>query len=135
MKDEDSNQGSPLTVTKFEKFTEELRALSAKALDPNVQASICRKLIEKVEVSTQGITIHYHVGDHHYEIEFDQTEDLSLIGKDAKGESSSRGLVEKSARPFFISRPLGKYRIQKSFAEGTTCQTVDGSNSLTSGRG
>ena len=40
--------------------------------DPDVQASICRKVIKKIEVSVKGITIQYHVGENHYGVEFDQ---------------------------------------------------------------
>lgn len=83
--------------------------LSGQVSDPNLQASICRKFIEKVEVSTAGIKIHYHVGDYHYEKELGRAKEMSLIEKDWETENSGRGLVEKSARPFLISRPLAKY--------------------------
>lgn len=101
-----ASSDSPLSIDEFERFTIDLKNLAQRTTDPDVQASICRKVIKKIEVSVKGITIQYHVGESHYGVEFDQ-------------ESSVGGSVEKSAGPRFISRPLKKY----------------GSNSLTIGRG
>lgn len=133
IKAEEVSFDTPLSLEAFEKFTSDLKALAEKTIDPNVQASICRKLIEKVEVSTTGITIHYHVGDHHYQKEFSQESEVTS-GLLKNVASRSQGLVEKSARPFFVSRPLVKYR-QRSRAGSDLLPFVAGSNSLTNGRG
>ncbi len=134
LKSEEVNFDQPLCIEEFDKFTMELRNLATKTQDPNVQASVCRRLIKKVEVSTTGIRIHYHVGDHHYEKEFSDTRNgLGRLKSDVK--SRFRGSMGKPAGPLFISRPLEKYRNRKGSGKGTICQTVDGSNSLINGRG
>ena len=121
-------------MAEFEKFTSDLKLLAAKTTDPNVQASIFRKLIKKVEVSTTGIAIHYHVGDHHYEKEFGRAMAKNIGESDA--ESSSQGSVGvKPAGPFFISRPLAKYHCRGGGASDSDFFIVGGSNSLTNGRG
>jgi hypothetical protein len=111
LKTEDLQKDAPIRFEEYREFVGELRELSAATTDPNVQAVICRKLIEKVEVSTTGVTIHYHVGGNHYLSHF----------KEVSGVSQVRGLVEKSVRPLFVSRPLQKYFLS------------DGSNSLKNG--
>lgn len=134
IKAEGVNFDSPINVAEFEKFTSELKLLAAKTIDPNVQASICRKIIKKVEVSTKGIAIHYHVGDHHYEKEFCQANE-SNVGDAGETESRASGLVgEKPARPILSSRPLPKYRRSGFTASRSDRFFVGGSNSLTSGR-
>jgi len=116
--------GAPLSFTDFEGFAIELKRLAQKTTDPEVQAMICRRLIEKVEVSPSGITIQYHVGTANY---VEQSID------------SGKGLDKKLSRPFFISKPLQKYqnenKMSGGFPEETICQLFDGSNKLTNGRG
>lgn len=100
-----------------------------------MEASICRKLIKKVEVSTTGIAIHYHVGDHHYEKEFGRATEQSM-GEESQAKSSSQGSVGvKPAGPFFISRPLAKYHRSGAKDSGVDFFKNNGSNSLTNGRG
>ncbi len=141
IKADNVNYESPLSVEAFEQFTKDLKQLATKTTDPNIQASICRKLIQKVEVSTTGIVIHYHVGDHHFKNEFEPASKLEGIPK-SEVESRFQGLAEKSAGPFFTSRPLPKYSrraggtislTQSNFSDFKTA--VDGSNSLLNGRG
>lgn len=48
---------SPIRLEDFQKFTESLKSLATKTTDPNKQALICRKLIQKIEVSPTGITL------------------------------------------------------------------------------
>ena len=92
-KTEEVNFDLRLNVDEFKKFTSDLKLLASKTTDPNIQASICRKLVKKVDVSTTGITIHYHVGDHHFEKEVGRAiqQNRGLVGSDI--ESSSKGLV------------------------------------------
>lgn len=126
---------TPINFEEFEKFTKEFKLLASKTTDPNMQASICRKLIKKVEVSTTGITIHYHVGDHHFEKEFGGGK-ARAKGLESDLESSSRGSGGNPPGPLFVSRPLQKYRQRGVAAAGSSdFNFVDGSNSLTSGRG
>ena len=141
IKADNVNYESPLSVEAFEQFTKDLKQLATKTTDPNIQASICRKLIQKVEVSTTGIVIHYHVGDHHFKNEFETASRLVGIPS-SEVESRFRGPVEKSAGPAFISRPLLKYsrraggpvsQLQTKISGFKTA--VDGSNSLTNGSG
>ncbi len=121
----DASRDEPLSFSDYQAFVTDLRTLAAETTDPDVQAQICRRLIEKVEVSTTGVTIHYHVGAAHY--------------ADRSIESSSQGLEvlakPVAPRPFFISKPLQKYADVFNERKKTICQTFDGSNSLTNGRG
>jgi site-specific DNA recombinase len=122
-----------LSFEAFEVFTENLRSLALKADDPEVRAAICRKLIERVDVSTTGITIHYHVGDSHY------LKELGGMSREANGvlKSSQEGLAGFSPRP--VSKPLAKYREEfkmQNFIETKPNFFYDaGSNSLINGRG
>jgi hypothetical protein len=61
-----NNQEDPIDFEDFKKFTEGLKALTEKCPNPDEQAAIARKLIEKIEVTPNGIVIHYHVGETHY---------------------------------------------------------------------
>src|SRR4051812_14104941 len=67
-------------IDEFEQFTIDLKNLAQRTIDPDVQASICRKVIKKIEVSVKGITIQYHVVANHYGVEFDQ-ESRNLPGR------------------------------------------------------
>lgn len=96
------HRSHPLSINEFKKFTEDLKNLANRTTDPEIKASICRKLIEKIQISPEGVTIHYHVGDHHFEQVF----------PDTKGDIKSKlGLAGKTARPSFYSRPLKKYSL------------------------
>ena len=136
---EEQNHDTALSLDGFKRFTEDLKKLAARTEDPEVQASICRKLIEQVDVSTTGITIHYHVGDIHYQNVFIDKKRVCIQTSDNDGKSSRKGSAgEKPAGPFFISRPLRKY--QKNSRSGISpagfkTASVIGSNSLTNGRG
>ncbi len=110
----DASKVEPLSFTDYQVFVSDLRTLAAETTDPEVQAQICRRLIEKVEVSTTGITILYHVGAAHY--------------ADRSIESSSQGLEvlakPVAPRPFFISKPLPKYLVLFQEREKPTWQMV-----------
>ena len=98
-----------------------------------IDATIERKLIEKVEVTPDGIVIHYQVGETHYlrELSGDRLNGavpLASAPTTAKNPAdqapeTKKGLVDLT-RP--VSKPLLKYRIENSF--------VEGSNTLTFGR-
>lgn len=128
------SQEAPINYEDFKKFTEGLKTLTEKCTDPNDQAAIARKLIEKIEVTPDGILIHYHVGETHYlrELSADRLNGavpLANAPSAAKsglnqGPETKKGLVDLT-RP--ITKPLLKYRTENSFVE---C-----SNTLTFGRG
>lgn len=81
---------------------------------------------ERDRKAAKGITIHYHVGDHHYEKEVGRVKEQS-IGRVSDVESSTQGSVGvKPAGSFYISRPLAKYRQSGGDSDFFI---VDGSNS------
>ena len=59
-------------MTADSKFSEFLGYDQDRSRSAGVDLS--QKLIEKVEVSTTGITIHYHVGDLHYHSVFTESQ-------------------------------------------------------------
>lgn len=118
-----SNEGLsfdlPIDIKSFETFTADLKELAEKTANPDIQASICRKLIQKIEVSPNGITIHYYVGGAHFNKMFG---DLRLVGSEQN--DSTKGATV----------PLKKYRNRHS-RDASQNLNVVGSNSLTIGRG
>jgi site-specific DNA recombinase len=137
-----SHFDSALNIKDFEKFTADLRALAKNTTDPNVQAAICRKLIQKIAVSPAGIAIHYHVGEQHFRGEFDTASAVKVNKADI--EASVRGSAGKPAGPQLLSkrpsRKLEKYRypgaapLGRHVGLGSSFHFDDGSNTLTSGR-
>ncbi len=130
MKTQEQNRDLAISLGDFRQFTESLKRIATATTDGAAKASICRKLIEKIEVSPSGITIHYYVGESHFERDIVGGADGIEVNQSKQGnrKSSHRGSGEQSSGPFFISKPLEKYRIGRE--EG---QTVVGSNSLTNG--
>jgi len=120
-----------------------LKALAKQTTDPNVQAAICRKLIQKIAVSPTGITIHYHVGEQYFRSQFNQGKVIGEGTKDIEG--NVQGSAGQPAGPLLLSkrasRPLEKYRRHGALLSGRPvgpgfALNFDiGSNSLTSGRG
>lgn len=117
----------PLQLEDFKAFVMSLKELIAKSEDPEIQAAICRKFIHKIEVSPTGVTIQYHTGQVHYS-SLMSTEKKALISA-KEVLKNKKGLAEgNSVRPFFVSKPLNKYKNQEEWR-----QAVRGSNSLTIG--
>ena len=83
----------PLNLSDFKAFSEGLRDLITSTTDPETQASICRKIIQRIEVSPQGITIHYHVGKTHF---------LGLI------DAEKKVMVQTEGEQSHKKSPVGK---------------------------
>lgn len=121
------SQEEPINFEDFKKFTDGLRVLTEKCTDPDEQAAIARKLIEKIEVRPNGIVIYYHVGNTHYLRELDDQRIKRAVPLKStesglnQGSETKKGLVDLT-RPF--SKPLLKYRSINSFVEGSNTLTV-----------
>ena len=128
-KGKEFERDEPLDLTDFNAFATSLRDLITATTDPELQASICRKVIQKIEVSPIGITIHYHVGKMHF-MGLIEAEKKVLIHKDREQRHKKSPVGKNPAGPFYISKPLEKYKNREEWR-----QAVRGSNSLTFGRG
>ncbi len=118
----------PINFADFQAFTEGLRALTENCTDPDEQAAIARKLIERIEVTPTGILIFYHVGQSHYVRELDKKAAPGAKPSAAGGGGLQSALDIKNlvdlTKP--VSKPLSKYR--------TSSSLVACSNTLTNGR-
>lgn len=117
---EDLSFDLPINTEDFERFTIGLKELANKIADPDIQASICRKLIQKIEVSPNGIAIHYFVGGSHFEKTFG---DLKIVGSNTATDSRKVAAL-----------PLRKYRRPEP-SDASLNLNVSGSNNLTIGSG
>ncbi len=108
----------PIDTKDFEAFTAGLKELAANTADPDIQASICRKLIQKIEVSPNGIAIHYFVGGIHFNKIFG---DLKMVGSEANNAAK------------IAAKPLQKYKNAR-LNDASFYFNVNGSNTLTNGR-
>ncbi|MGE0763727.1 MAG: hypothetical protein AB7N80_10660 [Bdellovibrionales bacterium] len=125
------NAERPIDFEDFKKFTEGLKALTEKCTNPDEQAAIARKLIEKIEVTPTGIVIHYHVGETHFlrELSGDKINGaVPLANAQPAAENGvnqvlgiKKGLVDLT-RPF--TKPLLKYRSENSFVECSNTLTI-----------
>lgn len=67
------------------------------------QAAIARKLIEKIEVTPNGIVIHYHVGNTHYLRELDDQRIKGAVPLKAaenglrQAPETQKGLVDRAS--------------------------------------
>lgn len=126
-KGQELEKDEPLSLVDFNAFAVSLRDLITATTDPEIQASICRKIIQKIEVSPVGITIHYHVGKTHF-LGLIEAEKKALVQDDSEQRYKKSSVGKNPAGPFHFSKPLEKY---KNREKGR--QAVRGSNSLTNG--
>ena len=119
LKNSQKDQEKPIDFEDFKNFTKGLKALTEKCTDPTEQAAIIRKLVERIEVTPNGIIMHYHVGGIHYARELND----APIATGSALNTKTKGLVDHT-RPF--SKSLLKYRVENL--------AVRCSNSLTNGR-
>ena len=134
LQSDESHKEEPISFNDFQKFTKGLKALIEKCVNPDEHSALIRKLVERLEVTPNGIVIQYLVGKTHYSRELGDQADHGLmpIGKSNPTTETIRNHVLATkkgladcARP--ASKPLVKYRLENSF--------VEGSNTLTNGRG
>lgn len=126
-KGKEHEKDEPLNLADFNAFAVSLRDLIVATTDPEIQASICRKVIQKVEVSPTGITIHYHVGKTHF-LGLIEAEKKALVQNEGEQKHKKSPVGKTPAGPFYISKPLEKYKNREKWR-----QAVRGSNSLTFG--
>ncbi len=126
-----------LSFSDYKSFIDSLKELlRVKGEDPEVQAAICRKFIHKIEVSPKGITIQYHVGQTHFRALMEANK-KSLVSIEDVQKNKKGSADKKSGGPFFVSKPLEKYKNLKGLVESgeeNWRQAVRCSNSLTFGR-
>ena len=120
-----SNENSVVAIQDFEVFRSAIKDLLTTENDPKVKTSIIQKLVEKIVINGEEVEIHFFVGENHYkrELEFLGSRPFSRIEMPEKRRTNPlpvfHGNLETSK--FLNLKPKNLY--------------VDGSNSLTNGRG
>lgn len=97
-----------LELTDLKKFTESIRKHLQKAEEnPDIQTTIIKKIVYKIEITINGIEIHFHVGKSHYTKELGTTPGSFFLRLELfSSNKPQNNLIEIKAHH---SRPLAKF--------------------------